>query len=146
MHVHIEGGGVLCNILSSACLHFFPSQLLLSCIYSQFIPSFSSSGSNDTIYVGFAARSLLVPKNKEAKCQILLTFHGLLLLKNRRGRETTARLVGFSRQGWEFGWPALLKRRVVEMNTLNWAQWPEDVVPNVNVGEQHEVASCLPMV
>lgn len=89
---------------------FFPSQLLLFCIYSQFIPSFSSSGSNDTIYVGFAARSLLVPKNKEAKCQILLTFHGLLLLKNRRGRETTARLVGFSRQGLEFGWPALLKR------------------------------------
>lgn len=65
------------------------------CIHSQFIPSFSSSGSNDTIYVGFAAGSLLVPKNKEAKCQILLTFHGLLLLKNRRGRETTARLVGF---------------------------------------------------
>lgn len=115
--MHIEGGGVLCNILSSACLYFFPSQLLLSCIYSQFIPSFSSSGSNDTIHVGFAARSLLVPKNKEAKCQILLTFHGLLLLKNRRGRETTARLVVFSRQGLEFGWPALLK--VVEINTLN---------------------------
>lgn len=111
MHVHFEGGGVLCNILSSACLYFFPSQLLLSCIYSQFIPSFSSSGSNDTIYVGFAARYLLVSKNKEAKCQILLTFHGLLLLKNRRGRETTARLVGFSRQGLELGWPALLKRR-----------------------------------
>lgn len=136
MHVHIEGGGVLCNILPAACLYLFPSQLLFFCIYLQFIPSFFSSGSNNTVHVGFCFEIFARARKKEAKCQILLTFHGLLLLINRRGRENNAQRVCFCRQDLEFGFLALLKlhqkwSRLVDMNTLTWAQRPEDLVPKV---------------
>lgn len=136
MHVHIEGGGVLRNILPAACLYLFPSQLLFFCIYLQFIPSFFSSGSNNMILVGFCLEIFARARKKEAKCQILLTFHGLLLLINRRWRETNVQLVCFCCQDLEFGFLALLRlhqkwSKVVDMNTLTWAKQPEDVVPKV---------------
>lgn len=63
-----------------------------------------------------------------------LTFRELLLLMNRRGRETTVWLFFFLLPGFEVRLPCFAKQlqncqKVVEINTLTWAEWPRDVLP-----------------
>lgn len=133
MHVHIEGGGVVCNILLSACLYLFPSQLLFFCIYDSFLPLVRKQWYNSS---WFLLWDFCLCQKEGSQMSFFFAFYGFLLLMNRRGRETTVWLVCFSRKGLEFGCLATPKQRqkcqkVVEITSLTWAEWPEDVVPKV---------------
>lgn len=77
-------------------------------------------------------------KIKKPNVKFYWVFMGCCCSRTEEGEKWLRGWLVFPARVLEFGWPALLK--VVEINTLNWAQWPEDVVPNVKVGEQYEVS------